>query len=207
MTAAELREAKKKPDPGMVYQKFGAYREETQKIGVGDVIQATAGFKDYGGRGIDTGTVMAVTGFTEAGNIRVQTASGADRILRADAGHFRSAITQTSQASQGRTTDHVFLWLPTSTFPAIRTATAYVAGTRGRKAVTAFTDDIEGLREAVNRDDERQLASELVRLTSKGVRSRLKRYVHWLRAVTRPATRAPEPVHQLTQQHERSMSL
>ena len=56
---AELREAKTAPpEDGVLLIKFAAYREETQTLGVGDVVRATVPLKDMAGRTIETGTVM-----------------------------------------------------------------------------------------------------------------------------------------------------
>ena len=46
MTKAEVQEAKKHPEPGMVFVRDAAYREETQAIGVGDILRTTAPIKD-----------------------------------------------------------------------------------------------------------------------------------------------------------------
>lgn len=182
MTKPEVQEAKKRPEPGMVFIRDAAYREETQAIGVGDILRSTAPIKDTEGRRIDTGSVMEVTGWTEKG-IRVKTGSGLSRVLAADVGHVRAGYVTTSQSGQGKTVDRMFLWAPAATFPAVRMDTAYTSGTRGREQLTVYTDDKEGLLQAAKREDHRLLASDLVRQPRNGLRQRLKKHLSFLRRV------------------------
>jgi ATP-dependent exoDNAse (exonuclease V) alpha subunit len=186
-TKPELELAKKNPEEGVLYTRYGAYREETQALALGDQLRATAGFKDLAGRDIDSGTRMTLTGWTEAGNLRVKTASGAERVLRADTGHVTAGYVSTSQGGQGKTVDEVMLWAPSSTLGAVKMDTAYTTGTRGKERLTIYTDNKAELLEAAQREDRRMLASDLVR------RHTHKRYLGWLRSLAQ----------RMTKQHER----
>lgn len=137
----------------------------------------------------------------------VTNASGTERVLKADAGHVAAAYTATSQAGQGRTVDHAYLWVPESTFPAVRMDTAYVSGTRGRERLTVYTDNRAGLRDAIQRADVRLSATDLARIKPHPIRNRLKHRTAWLRRLGAALKqRAVEPLVQLTQAHARSRS-
>lgn len=203
LTQAELAEARKNPEDGVLYTRWGAYREERQQLAVGDVLRTTASVADAAGRRIDSGATLTLTGWTDKGNMRVRTASGADRVLDKDVGHVVAGYVSTSQAGQGKTVDHVMLWAPSSTFGATRMDTAYTSGTRGRERLTLYTDDRQGLLEAVSREDTRLLASDLVRRQRKTLRERLKHRVAQLgQAVLRR-----EPEHTITKEMHHGKSI
>lgn len=181
LTRAELADAKKNPEQGVLYTRDGAFREERQALAVGDRIRATSTLRDAAGRRIDNGSVMELTGWTDGGNMRVRVGDGMDRILDGDVGHIAPAYVSTSQGGQGKTVDRMYLWMPAVTFPAVRMDTAYTSGTRGRERLTVYTDDKQALLHAIKREDTRMLATDMVKLPKRKLRVRLKRRVALLR--------------------------
>jgi ATP-dependent exoDNAse (exonuclease V) alpha subunit len=68
----------------------------------------------------------------------------------------------TSQASQGKTVDRVFVGISSASFPASSREGFYVAASRGREMVRVYTDDKESLFGAVCHTDDRLSATEFV---------------------------------------------
>lgn len=208
---AELDDAKKRQrldplkaspeelgDKRVILTRYGAFVRETKKLSVGDVIRATAGGKDTDGKRFDSGTMFRVKGIEGDKISVVNESSGAKRMLEGFQ-NWTHGYVATSQAGQGRTVDRAFLWVPEATFPAVRMDTAYTSGTRGRESVTIYTDNREGLLDAMVRVDDRMLATDLVRVPRKGIREKLKRRVSFLRDL---GNRATSKVHELIHRRE-----
>jgi conjugative relaxase-like TrwC/TraI family protein len=194
-TAPQLAEAKKHPEEGVVYTRFGAYRRDTLGVAEGDLLRTTNMIKDASGKRIDNGSVMTVTGFTSNGDIRVKTANGSDRILAADVGHLTHGYVVTSHAAQGKTVDRVLIDMTAANFPAVGKEQFYVSVSRGRQQATVFTDHKPELRDAIERTDTRLLASDLVRKPKHGIRKRLRRHLAFLTkcaSIARDAIRGKE---------------
>jgi ATP-dependent exoDNAse (exonuclease V) alpha subunit len=79
---------------------------------------------------------------------------------------FTAGYCVTSHASQGRTVDHVFVAVDSSTLQAAHLNQFYVSCSRGREQVRVYTDSVEFLEEAVHRRAERLSATELVERAS-----------------------------------------
>ena len=97
--------------------------------------------------------------------------------------HFTHGYTVTSHAAQERTVDEVLVVMPAATFAAVGKEAAYVSVSRGRFKATIYTDRKPELRDQWAKEDQRMLATDLVRRPKKGIRQRLHRHVSWLRAV------------------------
>lgn len=204
-TRAQMAEARKAGvEPGVVMERYAAYREETQPIAVGDVLRTTASIKDYAGRRIDNGSVLTLTGWTEGGNLRVKTATGVERVLSADVGHIRPGYVATSHAAQGRTVDRVLVSIGEESLAAAGKESAYVSLSRGRQQAVLYTPDKEAMLAAIQREDRRVLASDLVRERPGKVRHRLRKHLAFLSRVGRlGADRGREQEKQTTVEHER----
>ncbi|MEO1279470.1 MAG: helicase C-terminal domain-containing protein, partial [Planctomycetota bacterium] len=79
-----------------------------------------------------------------------------------DFGHLTHGYCVTSHAAQGRTVDHLILAQSSDSAGAADRKQFYTSVTRGRKAVTIFTDDTNRLLKSVLRDRSRVSATELV---------------------------------------------
>ncbi len=179
-TEAQLKEARKHPEPGVLLTRFGAYRQDTLALAPGDLIRTTAGVKDIAGKRVDNGTMLTVSGFTDDG-IKVRTVSGAERILPEGVGHLAHGYVSTSHASQGRTVDIVLVDMTAQNLPAVSASQLYVSASRGRQKAVLYVDDREATRKAVHKQDVRPHASDLVRERAGKVRRRLKKALANLR--------------------------
>jgi conjugative relaxase-like TrwC/TraI family protein len=179
-TEAQLREARKHPEPDVLLTRFGAYRQDTLALAPGDRIRTTAGVKDVSGKRIDNGTMLTVSGFTDDG-IKVRTVSGAERILPEGVGHLAHGYVSTSHASQGRTVDVVLVDMTSQNLPAVSASQLYVSASRGRQKAVLYVDDRDATRQAIHKQDDRPHAVDLVRIRAKKVRSRLRKHLARLR--------------------------
>jgi conjugative relaxase-like TrwC/TraI family protein len=161
--------------------RFVVYKPRDLDLAKGDLLRVTSGIKDTDGKRIDNGAMLTYLGTTDTGKLRVETASGTNRLLPADVSHITHGYVTTSHAAQGRTVQRVLIHAPTATFGAVDKASGYVAISRGKEKATIFTDDKVELLAAVSRERPRLLALELVRRPRHRVRDRLKRHVSFLR--------------------------
>lgn len=178
-TEAQLKEARKAPEPDVLLTRFGAYRQGILSLAPGDTIRTTASVKDNSGKRIDNGTMLTVTG-TEDG-IQVRTATGQNRALPENVGHIAHGYVSTSHASQGRTVDVVLVDMTSQNLPAVSASQLYVSASRGRQKAVLYVDDREATRKAIHKEDDRPHAVDLVRERAKKVRSRLRKHLSKLR--------------------------
>ena len=187
------------PDYQRLAGAASAYRTEPLALAVGDSIRATAGIKTTDGKRIDTGAVLHVDGFTDAGEIRVTTGSGAKRTLPADVGHINHNYVNTEFAAQGATVNKVITVIGNASLPAVTNRGIYVDLTRGRYAASLYVQDIDAARKQWNKETTHAHAFDLLRAPPKKVRTRLKKYVSFLREKTRDVTK------QFTKQPEKGL--
>eukprot|EP00456_Euglypha_rotunda_P013378 TRINITY_DN139_c0_g1_i1.p1 TRINITY_DN139_c0_g1~~TRINITY_DN139_c0_g1_i1.p1 ORF type:complete len:898 (+),score=195.59 TRINITY_DN139_c0_g1_i1:2884-5577(+) len=144
--------------PTDVASRFEVYRPAQLALGLGDRIRITAGGKTKDGKHrLSNGALMTVQGFNKNGDILVDHGWVIDR----EFGHISHGYAVTSQASQGATTDKVFIGISSESIPATDRRTAYVAITRGREQAQLFTDDRAELLRAISRADNPLSATEL----------------------------------------------
>lgn len=203
-TGPERQDAKERGEPGVVFTRTGAYTQDTLKLAAGDTIRVTGPVKDYHGKQIDNGTVMTVTGFTPGNNIRARTATGIERLLPGDAGHFRYAYA-TGYGSQSKTVDEVVIAASRMSMPAVASEAAYVPVTRARSKATVFTDSPAMLRERWQIDHPHQHAFDLIRQPTKRVRKRLRKHISFLKEVAMRKWRdmTKQPNRELEMSYER----
>lgn len=125
----------------------------------GDKIRITGNGKAADGKHLFNGTLYKVNGFDKEGNIRLSNGS----TLSKDYGHFALGYVVTSHASQGKTVDKVIISQSSMSFRASSQEQFYVSVSRGREAVSIYTDDKGDLLEAVKRSNERRSAIDLTR--------------------------------------------
>jgi hypothetical protein len=178
-TKAELETARETPPEGIILTRYGAYEPETRMLSAGDKIRFTANGQTLDKKHrLNNGSVYTVEGFTSTGNIKLKENGW---IVDKNHKHWTNGYTNTTFASQGKGEQQVFVSMPTPTLGAVNGAAGYVAATRGKEKVTIYANDKAALFEALERSDNRILASELVRAPRKGIRDRLKRRVAFLR--------------------------
>ncbi len=82
---------------------------------------------------------------------------------------FSHGYAVTSPASQNKTVDHIYLAVDSHSGKAANRQQFYVSASRGSERIKIYTDDVEFLREAVQRPGARQSALELIQSPGKHV--------------------------------------
>lgn len=139
-------------------KKFTVYEPRPLQVAEGDKIRLTANGKSREGKNLFNGSSFRIERFDAEGNLLVSNGS----TLSPDFGHIAHGYCLTSHASQGKTTDKVILSQSSATFRASSMEQFYVSISRGRQAVSIYTDDKADLLQAVSRSSERSSAMELM---------------------------------------------
>ena len=96
--------------------------------------------------------------------------------------YFDHGVVTTSFSAQGDGKDRVFISQSTKSFPASAPDQAYVSVSRAKRGVHIFTDDLDGLRKAVNRSGQDESATSLARRVKReNDKSRVKQRIDRLR--------------------------
>ena len=110
------------------------------------------------GSRLNNGQVFTVNGINKDGNIALQNG----KILSKEYQNFSLGYYRTSHSSQGKDAQDVFLAQSTQSFSASNNKQFYVSTSRGEQRCFIYTDDKNGLREAVQQSSDRMSAKELV---------------------------------------------
>lgn len=158
------------------------------EVGRGDRIRITKNGKARSegqteGTSLYNGSIFTVQGFTKEGDIRLEKGV----VLRKDWGNWNLGYVDTSYASQGKTTDRVFISVGEESLPAVNQQGWYVAVSRGKEQARIYVDSKEDVRNAIARTGERLSAVELthtklrdswgVRFKKSMERNRVSRFV------------------------------
>lgn len=109
------------------------------------------------GTKVNNGDIYAVDGFTKDGDIRLEKG----RILPKDWGFLNHGYVDTSQASQGKTVERIFISVGNESIPAEDRKGWYVEVSRGKEQARIYVDSKEDVRNAIARSGERLSAVEL----------------------------------------------
>ena len=146
--------------PGDSARHFEVYASDFLPIAEGELLRVTRNGKTADGKHrLNNGATYGFKGYTDTGDLELDNGW----ILPRDFGHLAHGYVTTSHASQGRTVDRVFIAQGSESFVASSQEQFYVSVSRAREEVTVFTDDKEGLREAIEASGERMSATELMR--------------------------------------------
>ena len=143
-------------------ERFEVYRTRDIEIAKGDRIRITKNGEakvegQTKGTRINNGEIFTVEGFTKTGDIRVEKG----KVLPKDWGHLNLGYVDTSYASQGKTTDRVFISVGDESLPAANQQQWYVSASRGREQARIYVDSKADVRIAIARTGERLSAVEL----------------------------------------------
>jgi conjugative relaxase-like TrwC/TraI family protein len=143
-----------------VANRYTVFRPDVLSISSGDVLRITHNGKTADGEHrLNNGANFTVKGFTSKGDIRLTNGWTIDK----DFGHISHGYSVTSQASQGKTVDRVFIGISSASLPAASREGFYVACSRGREFLRIYSDNKEALLEAINhQSDDRLSATEFV---------------------------------------------
>ena len=139
--------------------RFQAFHAGELRLAPGDILRITKnGLTADGRHRLNNGARFALKGFSPSGDLVLDNGWTVSK----DYGHWTYGYCSTSQASQGKTVDHVLIGQSAESFPASSREQAYVSVSRGRQQATIYTDDKKALLAAVNRSDGRLAATEFV---------------------------------------------
>ena len=116
--------------------------------------------------GLLNGQVVTVDAVKADGSVSLTNGRSIPRDFR----RFTHGYCVTSQSSQGKTVDRVFVAVDSHSGRAVNRKQFYVSASRGRKSIKIYTDDKDELREAVTRPGTREGAVELVERVTQQLR-------------------------------------
>lgn len=151
------------PLPTVKSGHYDVYHKSEINLAKGDSVRITRNGFDQDKTRLDNGQTMDVVKVSKQGDVLLRNAvSKVEYRLDKEFGHIAHNYCVTSHASQGKTTDEVFISLPASTFAATNAKQFYVSVSRGRDRVRIYTDDKEQLLANASEMGDRQSAIELV---------------------------------------------
>lgn len=162
--------------------RFSVYQPETIGVSKGDLLRVTQNTKTLDGKTqLNNASMMRCVGFDGGGNMKVQHLKSRGKAktmtIEKDNGHFNHGVCITSHSSQSRTIDVILGALGVESLPAINLKQFYVTLSRGRKRCAMFCSDASRVKYAIGGDDDRMLATEL--LKSRSIRERIEQ-ARWL---------------------------
>jgi conjugative relaxase-like TrwC/TraI family protein len=137
--------------------RFEVFRADKLPICSGEKIRVTAGGRTKDGARINNGTVVSVSGFTKAGDIKLANGNVLDKSF----GTLSHGYTRTSHAAQGRDAKDVIIAQSSTSLPASSDKQFYVSASRGVETCRIFTDDKTALKEAIQRSAQRVNAVDI----------------------------------------------
>lgn len=159
VTATRQRDGRAITLPLELATRFEVYEMQSLGVARGDHLRITKNGRTQEGRHrLNNGSIYEVKGLTKDGKIKLTNGW----TLPKGFGHVAHGYCVTSHAAQGRTVDHVILAQSSDSAGAADKKQFYTSVTRGRHAVTIFTDDAQKLLRSVSRDRSRVSATELL---------------------------------------------
>jgi ATP-dependent exoDNAse (exonuclease V) alpha subunit len=154
--------------------RYNVFEPKQTGLAKGDKIRITGNGHALDGKSLFNGTMYNIAGFDKQGNIKLSNGSAISK----DYGQFALGYVMTSHASQGKTVDKVIISQSSMSFRASSKEQFYVSVSRGRQAVSIYTDGKADLLQAVKQSGQRLSARELTKkekLVANGVEiNRLK---------------------------------
>lgn len=147
-------------------------------VSTGDRLRITANHTSKDGHILNNGAIYTVAGFN-GDDIRLDNGwviAGNDPLIAY--GHVL-----TSHKAQGKTVDYAVVVLPDRSLDLVNMPEFYVDVTRARYGVIVFAESPDKVRDRVENEDKRMLASDLVAMQRKRRRDRARQYVDMLRQV------------------------
>lgn len=141
-------------------KRFDLFYQTKTPLSKGDTIRITRnGFTKYGHHRLNNGGEYEVRQIKRDGDIILTNGWIIDHSF----GHLKHGYVSTSVASQGKGVDNVFIAQSSTSFgKASSLEQFYVSVSRGKQAVSIFTDDTEELKKQVKKSQVRQSATELM---------------------------------------------
>ena len=144
-------------------ERFQVFETGAIDIAVGDRIRLTDNGRTTDNRHrLNNGRIYGIKAITGDGRLILDNNWEVPRNF----GHIDHGYCVTSDASQGRTVDHVIVALSDTSMVAASMQQFYRSVTRGRFRISMFTDDVEKLLGSAARHASRLSATELVRMST-----------------------------------------
>jgi conjugative relaxase-like TrwC/TraI family protein len=193
-TPAQVEDAKKHGGGGATLLRYGAYREDMVALAIGERVRTTMGGTTLDGKHrLRAGRRYQIKGFTKTGDPILSNGWVVDKGW----GGLSQDYVRTGQGSQGITENRAIVVYGTPSLVATRQEGFYVPVSRVRHEVAVLTDSNEELREAIQRQDTRQSATELLASPQVDTQllQRLRQHQEYLRrqAVFAETHRRPTP--------------
>ena len=157
--------------------KFEVYQLHRIQLAEGDRVRITRNGYALGSDNkthrLNNGALYTVKSTTPEGDVTLENGW----VVPRGYAHLTHGYATTSHASQGKTVDRVFIAQSAESARAASQEQFYVSVSRGRRAVTVFTDDKQQLLDAVRQSGERLAAHELA--ADKGRPSQRVRTDQW----------------------------
>jgi conjugative relaxase-like TrwC/TraI family protein len=181
-TPAQLKEARQHgAEEGVTLLRYGAYREDSLALAVGDQVKTTMGGTTKDGQHrLRAGQHYRIAGFTAGGDLLLNSGWVVDQHW----GGLMQGYVSTGQGAQGLTADRAIVVYGTPSLVATRQEGFYVPVSRVRKEVAVLTDSNPALREAIQRQDTRLSATDLFAGRERQKRTlwqRLRQHLTWMR--------------------------
>jgi hypothetical protein len=151
--------------------RFQVYEQREINLARGDRIRITRNGKSADGRRLNNGNVFTVEKFSRDGKIVLDTGA----VLDATHGHLAYGYCQTSHSSQSKSVRDVLVAQSAESFSlASSREQFYVSVSRGKESIRIYTDNRQGLQEAVGNSSLRRSGVELAGFTAKDVSSLMR---------------------------------
>ena len=142
---------------------FQVFKKEQTQFAEGDRLKITANGQTIQEQPLNNGEVHTIKGFDDKGNIRLENG----QTISKDYKNIALGYYDTSHASQGKDAQDVFVVQGSKSFMASNSKQFYVSVSRGSERVSIYTDDAEGLKQAVDKSGDRMTAMEIAEKSSK----------------------------------------
>ena len=155
---AQIADARKHGGGDVILDRYGAYREDTQVMAAGERVRTTMGGQTKDGKHrLRAGQRYRIAGFTAENDPVLNNGWVVDK----DWGGLGQDYVRTGQGWQGATAKRAIAVYGTPSLVATRQEGFYVPVSRVREEVAVLTDSNDALREAIQRQEKRQSATEL----------------------------------------------
>jgi conjugative relaxase-like TrwC/TraI family protein len=155
---AQIRDAREGGAEGVVLLRYGAYADAVQSFAAGDLVRTTMGGKTKDGHTLRANQKFSIQGFTFDGDPILNTGWVVDK----DWGGLVQGYVSTGQAAQGKTAWKGIVVYGTPSLVATRQEGFYTPVSRVRSEVAVLTDDVNALRSAIQRQERKKTATELM---------------------------------------------
>jgi conjugative relaxase-like TrwC/TraI family protein len=141
-------------------KKFLVYEEREIALAKGDRIRITQNGQSENGKRLNNGNTFTVEKFSKKGELVLN--NGA--VLAPDHGHLAYGYCQTSHSSQSKSVRDVLVAQSADSFVASSREQFYVSCSRGKETIRIYTDNRQGLQQAVGNSSTRMAGVELLGL-------------------------------------------